>query len=113
VNALRSTLLGCVGAIVVYWLLVAVPEFHFFVVLWLAAMFMLAAYIFSDHPLAKYMGSAATAMTILVTGSFAPDADFVDKMLVRLVLIMLATLWVTTALSVLDRYLFKARPAAC
>ena len=33
-KSLRSTLLGCLAAIVVYWLFVAVPEFHFFLVLW-------------------------------------------------------------------------------
>ncbi len=58
----RSTLLGCVAAIAVYWLMVAVPEFHFFLVLWFVTMLLFARYIFSEHPLAKYMGSAATAM---------------------------------------------------
>lgn len=108
-KSLRSTLLGCLAAIVVYWLLVAVPEFHFFLFLWLATMLIFARLIFSEHPLAKYMGSAAIAMTILVSGSLGPGADFVDKLVTRVVLISLATLWVVAAIAVIDRYLFGAK----
>lgn len=107
-KSLRSTLLGCLAAIAVYWLLVAVPEFHFFLVLWLVTMLIFASLIFSEHPLAKYMGSAAIAMTILVSGSIGPGADFVDKMITRVLLITLATMYVVAALAVLDRYLFGA-----
>ncbi len=46
---------------------------------------------------------------ILVSGSLGADADFVDKMLVRVMLIMLATLYVAGALTVINRYLFPAK----
>jgi len=108
-KSLRSTLFGCLAAIVVYWLLVAVPEFHFFLFLWLATMLIFARLIFSEHKLAKYMGSAAIAMTILVSGSIGPGADFLDKLVTRVVLISLATLWVVAAIAVIDRYLFGAK----
>lgn len=108
-RSLRSTLLGCLAAIVFYWLLVAVPEFHFFLLLWSGAMLLFARLIFSEHPLAQYMGSAAIAMTILVSGSIGPGADFVDKLVTRVVLIMLATLWVVAAIALLDRYVFRQK----
>lgn len=105
-KSFRSTLLGCAAAILVYWLLVAVPEYQFFLALWLLTMLVFARFIFSEHPLAPYMGSAAVAMTILVAGSMAPEADFVDKLVTRVALIALATLYVVVALAVIDRYLF-------
>jgi hypothetical protein len=108
-SSFRSTLLGCLAAIAVYWLMVAVPEFHFFLALWFVAMLIFARYIFSEHPLAKYMGSAATAMVILVSGSLGADADFVDKMIIRVLLIMSATFYVAGALMVIDRYLFPTK----
>jgi hypothetical protein len=111
-KSLRSTLLGCIAAIVVYWLLVAVPEMHFFLVLWFVTMLIFASFIFSDHPLSKYMGSAAIAMTILVSGSLGPEADFVGKMIVRVILICGAALYVAAALAFIDRYLFRTREQA-
>lgn len=104
-NMLRSTLLGSIAAIIVYWLLVAVPEMHFFLVLWFTTMLIFARLIYSDHPLSKYMGSAAIAMTILVSGSLGPGADVVAKMIVRVMLICGAALYVAVALAIIDRYL--------
>ncbi len=48
-------------------------------------------------------------MAVLVSGSLAPDADFVDKMVSRVTLIMLATLYVVAAIAVIDRYLFGGK----
>jgi MFS family permease len=105
---LLSTLLGGIAAIVIYWLLVAVPEFHFFIILWCTAMWIFGSLIYSEHPLAKYMSSAAIAMTILVSGSLGAGTEFVDKLVIRIALISLATVYVGAALAVIDRYLFKA-----
>jgi hypothetical protein len=104
VTMFRATLLGAVAATVVYWLLVAVPELHFFVVLWLVVMLIFARVIFSDHALYKYAGSAATAMTILVATSLGPGADYVGKIVIRAVLIGSAALYVGLALAVIERY---------
>jgi len=106
-NSLASTLIGCAAAIVIYWLLVAVPEFHFFLVLWFLSMLVFARLIFSGHPLHKHMGSAAMAMIILVSGSFAPDTDFVDKLVTRVLLICAATVYIVAAMAVLERYVFR------
>ena len=91
---------------------VAVPEMHFFLVLWLVTMLIFASFIFSDLPLSKYMGSAAIAMTILVSWSLSPEADFVGKMLIRVILICGAALYVAAALAFIDRYLFRTREQA-
>jgi hypothetical protein len=112
VTMFRATLLGAVAAIVVYWLLVAVPELHFFLVLWLATMLIFARFIFSDHPLSKYAGSAATAMTILVASSLGPGADFVGKVVIRALLIGAAALYVGMALAIVERYLFGVKEPA-
>ena len=104
-SMLRSTLLGGIAAIIVYWLLVAVPEMHFFLILWFTTMLIFARLMYSDHPLSKYMGSAAIAMTILVSGSLGPGADFVGKMLIRVIVICSAALYVAVALAIIDRYL--------
>jgi hypothetical protein len=106
---LKSTLLGGIAAIAVYWLLVAVPEMHFFLILWFVTMLIFARFIYSDHPLSKYMGSAAVAMTILVSGALGPEADFVGKIIIRVVMICLAALYVGAALAVVDRYFFRAK----
>ncbi|HMB76475.1 MAG TPA: DUF2955 domain-containing protein [Kiloniellaceae bacterium] len=107
IKLLISTLIGCAAAVVVYWLLVAVPEYHFFLVLWFLAMTAFAGIIFSEHPMAGYMGSAATAMTVLVSGSLGANADFFDNVVIRVVLIAMATLYVAAALTVIDRFLFR------
>lgn len=106
---LKSTLLGGIAAIVVYWLLVAVPEMYFFLILWFVTMLLFARVIYSDHPLSKYMGSAATAMTILVSGALGPEADFAGNIVMRIILISLAAVYVAAALAVVDRYLFRAK----
>ena len=72
-------------------------------------MLIFANYIYSDHPLSHYMGSPAIAMTILVSGSLGPGADFVGKMIVREVLICVAALYVAAALAVIDRFAFGAK----
>jgi hypothetical protein len=42
---------------------------------------------------------------ILIGGAMGEDVDFADKLVTRIVLIGLATLWVVSALSLLERWL--------
>ena len=112
VTMFLATLLGAVAATVVYWLLVAVPELHFFMVLWFVVMLIFARVIFSDHALYKYAGSAATAMTILVATSLGPGADYISKIVIRAILIGAAALYVGVALAVIERFLFSGKEAA-
>ena len=107
VKSLKSTLIGGAAAVVFYWLIVAVPEFHFFVALTFLTTLIFGAAIFSGRPIAQYLPSAFIALLILVSGSMGEGADFVGKLVTRIVLISLAVIYVVAALAVLDRFLFK------
>jgi len=103
-NSLISTILGGVCAWVFYWLIVAVPEYHFYIILMLLTTLIFAMNIFSAKPTAKYYGSALIALLILVNGSMAEDANFTALFAMRIILIVLAVLYIVTALKILDSY---------
>jgi len=112
-NSLISTILGGVCAWVFYWLIVAVPEYHFYITLMLFTTLIFAMNIFSPKPTAKYYGSALIALLILVNGSMAEGSDFVELFVTRIVLIVLAVLYIVAALKILDSYLpAKQQPAS-
>ncbi len=54
--------------------------------------------------MAKYLPSAMVAMILLVNSSLAEDADFFENFVMRVLLITMATIYVVTALRVLDAY---------
>jgi len=109
IKSLTSTLIGGIAAVVFYWLIVAVPEFHFFIALLFLTALIFGSAIFSGGPVAQYLPSAFVAVLILIGGSMGDDVDFAGKLVMRIVLIGLATLYVVAALAVLDRFLFRAR----
>ena len=104
VNSVTSTLIGGLSASVFYILLLAVPEFYFFIVLMVFATLVFGLIIFSGKPYAKYYGSAFTAMFILVNSSTADGADFTSNFIFRVLFITLVTVYVVVSLMVLDRY---------
>ena len=101
-NSIRSTLIGGGAAFFVYWLLVAVPEYHFLVLLMFFASLCFGAAINSAMPIAKYLPSAMVAMIILVNSSLAEGADFSENFVQRILFISLAAVYVVSALKVLD-----------
>ncbi len=109
VKSMTSTLLGGVAAVVVYGLIIAVPEFHFFVILMFLVLLLFGSGIYSDNPNAKYLGSAATGVIILLASVMDQGASITDALLIRVLLIAAATLYVVSALAVLDRFAFKSR----
>ncbi|MBT8120020.1 MAG: DUF2955 domain-containing protein [Gammaproteobacteria bacterium] len=102
VNSIKSTLIGGVIAFFIYWLLVAVPEYHFLVLLMFCVSLGFGVAIYSAAPIAKYMPSAMVAMIILVNSSLAEGADFSEKFVLRVLLISIATIYVVMALKALD-----------
>jgi uncharacterized membrane protein YccC len=108
-KSMKSTLLGGMAALVVYALIIAVPEIHFFILLMFLVLLLFGSGIFSDHPNAKYLGSAATAVIILVSSVMGEGASITDALLIRVLLIAAATLYVVIALAVLDRFAFGRR----
>jgi hypothetical protein len=102
-KSLASTLIGGLAALAFYWLLVAVPEFPFFLALMSLTTLLFGSGIFSDSSNAKYLSSAAIALVILIGSSMGEGVSIADKFITRVVLIGLATLYVVAALAVLDR----------
>ena len=108
-NSLISTILGGLIAWVFYWLIVAVPQYHFFIVLMFFTTLVFAMNIFSGKPRAKYYGSALSALLVLINGSMAADAEFSALFMQRIALIVLAVIYIITMLKVLDSY-WPAKP---
>ncbi len=106
-NSLISTLLGGLCAMVFYWLIVAVPEFHFFIALMLLTTLLFAINIFSGQANSKYYSSAFIALLILVNGSMAEGADFSVLFINRILLTVLAIAYIIVALKILDSWLNK------
>jgi uncharacterized membrane protein YccC len=107
-NSLKSTLLGGIAALVVYWLLVAVPEFHFFLALMLFVALAFGQGIYSDHPLAPYLTSALIVVFVLVGGSTGEGKDIVEKLVTRFLLISAAVIYIVSAFYVLERFVFRS-----
>ncbi len=109
-KSLTSTLIGGVAAVVFFYLIVAVPEFHFFIALMFFTTLLFGAGIFSDNPLAKYLSSAVTALLILLGTSMGEGASLTDKYIVRVLLISGAGVYVVGALSVFDHFWSRKNP---
>lgn len=103
-NSLISTLLGGLCAMVFYWLIVAVPEYYFYIILMFLTTLVFGINIFSGSPRSKYYGSAFIALLILVNGSMAEGASFNELLFNRILLILLATAYIIVALKILDSY---------
>ena len=101
-NSIKSTLIGGSVAFFVYWALVAVPEYHFLVLLMFLASLCFGMAINSGQAIAKYLPSAMVAMIILVNSSLAEDADFSENFVLRILFISMAAIYVVTMLRVLD-----------
>jgi len=104
VKSLISTVLGGVYAWVFYWLIVAVPEFYFYVALIFLTSLVFGRNIFSGHENSKYYGSALIALFILINGSMGEGANFSELLIIRIVMITLAVIYITTALRIIESY---------
>ena len=103
-NSLISTILGGACAWLFYWLIVAMPEYHFFLALMLFTTLIFGLNIFAGKPTSKYYGSAFIALLILVNGGMAEGAEFLALFATRIALIVLAVMYVVFALKLLDSY---------
>jgi len=110
VKSMKSTLLGGLAAVVFFFLLVAVPEFHFFIALMLFTALLFGQGIFSDKPGARYLPSAVIALVILVGSSMTEGASITDKFIGRVVLLSAATFYVVAVLSALNHFWPQREP---
>jgi hypothetical protein len=99
---LAANLIGIVATVVFYWLIVAVPEYYFFVALMFLTALAFGSAIFSSDPLAGYMPPACIAVLILIGASMTPHAGFMEQPFKRIFLIGLAAFYVVAALDLLD-----------
>ena len=104
INSIKSTLIGGCVAFIVFWALVAVPEYHFLVLLMFITSLGFGTAINSGKPIAKYLPSAMVAMIILVNSSLGEGADFSENFVLRVLFISMASIYVVTALKVLNAF---------
>jgi hypothetical protein len=91
-------------ALLFFYALAVVSEYHFLVVLIFLAALWFAQNMFSDKPNAKYYPSAFTALLILVSTSMGEGGNIELKFALRVIFITLASTYVIVALRVLDRF---------
>lgn len=101
---LIANALGGVFAIVVYSLLVAMPEFVFMLLLIFIVSLMFAQKIFSTSPYAALYSTAYTAVLLLVGNSIGDTSDSAgENFLIRILQIMTAALYIVSAFYILSR----------
>jgi len=106
-NSLLSTLLGGVFAWLFYWLIVAVPQFHFYLLILLITSLYFGRQIFSGSAMSKYYSSGFIALLVVVNSSMAADANFNAILAQRVLLISSAIVYIVCALKVIERFWVK------
>ncbi|MGI9240597.1 MAG: DUF2955 domain-containing protein [Verrucomicrobiales bacterium] len=99
---LTATAIGASASFPFYFLIVAVPEFYFFLPLALVTLLLFALGRFSSSPLAPYLGSAMVAFMILISTSIGPGADLDVNILKRAFMIFFGGAYVVLAMSVVE-----------
>lgn len=110
-NSLISTLLGGVFAWLFYWLIVAVPQFYFYLLLLFATTLFFGRHIYSGSNMAKYYSSGFIALLVIVNSAMGEGSNFNTILAQRILLISLAILYIVTALRVLERFIFNRKSA--
>jgi len=106
-NSLISTLLGGVFAWLFYWLIVAVPQFYFYLMLLLATTLFFGRHIFSGSKVSKYYSSGFIALLVIINSAMAADSNFNAILTQRILLISSAIVYIVCALKVLERFIFN------
>jgi hypothetical protein len=101
---LIANALGGVFAIIVYSLLVAMPEYAFMLLLVFIVSLMFAQKIFSTSPYAALYSTAYTAVLLLVGNSIGDTSDSAaENFLIRILQIMMAATYIVSAFYILGR----------
>lgn len=85
-----------------FYLVVAVPELHFFTTLMFFFTLIFAMGTFSDKPYAIYLSSAVTTLIVLLGSSMGEGASITDVFISRVLLISGATLYIVIVMTVLE-----------
>lgn len=89
-------------ALVVYFMLVAVPQIYFLVPVIMLVSLLFASYRFSDRPGAAYFGSALIGFLILISSSLGAGADIDSNIFLRVFYIFLGGIYVLGVMSILQ-----------
>jgi len=109
INSLLSTLLGGVFAWLFYWLIVAVPQFYFYLMLLLATTLFFGRHIFSGSNMSKYYSSGFIALLVIINSAMAADSNFNAILAQRILLISGAIVYIVCALKFLERFFFRKK----
>lgn len=107
---LTATAIGATAVLPFYYLIVAVPEFIFFVPLSFLTLLLMASYRFSGSSLAPYFGSAMIAFTILISSSLGPGADIDANIFKRSLLIFLGGVYMATLMVFIEPFIKRVWP---
>lgn len=102
VKSMTSTLIGGAAAVAFVLALKAAPGWHIFVPLMALAALLMGRAIFSERPVAPYMGSAMTALLILVATTLGPDGNVLSEFAERVAMIGCATAWIVGVMAILE-----------
>lgn len=101
-KTMTSTLIGGIAAVFFFYLIVAVPELHFFITLMFFFTLVFAMGMFSEKPYAVYLSSAVTTLIVLLGSSMGEGASITDVFISRVLLISGATLYIVIVMTVLE-----------
>jgi hypothetical protein len=109
-KTMTSTLIGGTAAICFFFLIVAVPELHFFTALMFFFTLIFAMGMFSEKSYAVYLSSAVTTLIVLLGSSMGEGASITGAFFSRVVLISGATLYIVVVMTVVEHLWSRKTP---
>jgi len=103
-----GNIMGGVAAIILYELLVLVPEFQFLIMMTLLSGLIFGSKVFSDKPTAKLYGMAfSTLLLVIASTTSSGSAEAESEVYTRVAQIIVAVVYVVMAFGVADRFMKK------
>jgi uncharacterized membrane protein YccC len=99
-----GNLLGGVFAIVLYELVVMAPHYLFFILMVLATSFFFSSRLFSSNPKAPLFGMGFSTFLLITGQSISWSVDAGGEVWMRVIMIMIAVIYVVTAFSIIEAY---------
>ena len=99
-----GNLLGGLFAIVAFEMLVMVPQYLFFILMVLATAIFFSSRLFSSSPKAPLFGMAFSTFLLIMGQSISGTDDAGGKVWMRVIMIMIAVIYVVTAFGILEAY---------
>ena len=104
-----GNLLGGIFAIVAYELVVMVPFYPYFVLMVLAVSLFFASRLFSKSPRAPLFGMGFSTFLLITGQSISSTDDAGGKVWMRVLMIMIAVIYVVTAFRIMEAYKEKRK----